>query len=96
MRLIDRFTNFINKDAFQASLIRISFDSISGSSLITIDDPAEGSLSIKIYDSSRNLLGTIKVHNGTTTLPFLPSGKYYFKLIGPGEHVVKKGKFNVV
>jgi hypothetical protein len=96
LKLLNHFANaLIIRNAYQDFQICISFDSNSGSSCIRIHDPAADSFSFNIYDSSMNFLGTIKVHNGKTALPFLPSGKYYFKLIASGGAVVKKGKFKV-
>jgi hypothetical protein len=97
LKLLNLFSkNFSSKDMLVDSRISISFEANSANTSVRIYDPESGSFSFKIFDSSMNFLGTIKVQNGITSLPFLPSGKYFFKLIGSGEQVIKKGKFNVV
>lgn len=97
LKLLNHFTSaFSSKNVREDFQISISSDSQSGSSSISIDDPSADSFLFKIYDSSMNFLGTVKVCNGVTPLSFLPSGKYYFKIISSEGQVIKKGKFNSI
>lgn len=63
-----------------------------GDGSIFVDAPVTDSFSLKIYDSSLVLLHSENISGGTTLLPSLPSGIYYYKVINSDGYEVSKGR----
>lgn len=63
-----------------------------GDGTIFVDAPATDSFLLQIYDSSLVVLHSENIPGGTTLLPALPSGIYYYKVLNSDGYEVSKGR----
>lgn len=91
-QLVSSFNTNARINEIHASL---HFDSTAKKVSICMDGAGYDGLFIKIYDSSMNFLGQIQAQEGVTSLPDLPQGRFYYKLVTLKGYLIKKGRFNV-